>query len=254
MVIDDSKLIRLTVRKFLQEQVAVVVELDQVELLLQEPWRARDVDLLILDINLSGIDGISAMQKMQRIDSLRKLPVMILTAASDRQTVCKALACGAVEFMTKPLIRDELIRRVENVIGPLDDGVADRIQNEISRAKRGNTALAVIKITMESSTHSQVLRETQLQLQTTLRSIDTVLVSRERAIIVILPITGQEGGLVVSNTITEVIASRKDITIDCSLSQATYPDDGKTADELLNALKEREVANDFLLEQSAVRV
>ena len=253
MVIDDSKLIRLTVRKILEEQAVTVIELDQVEPLLQEPWRARDVDLLILDLNLSGLDGISAMQRMQCNDALRRLPIMILTATSDRQTVCKALACGAVEFMTKPVIRDELLRRVENVIGPLDDGIGDQLKNEISRAKRGNTAISLIKITLDKSLPSQIVRDTQLKLQATLRSIDSVLVSREMAIIVILPVTGREGALVVSNTITEAITDRKNVAIDFSLAQAVYPDDGKNAEELLKSLKEKEALNLGLLEQIAVK-
>ena len=253
MVIDDSKLVRLTVRKILEEQAVAVVELDQIELLLQEPWRARDLDLLILDLNLSGLDGISAMQKMQSIDALRKLPIMVLTSTADRLTVCRALSCGAVEFMTKPVSRPELLRRVENVLGPLDDGIVDQIKNEISRSKRGNTALSLIKITLDKSLPSQIVRDTQLKLQATLRSIDSVLVSREMAIIVILPVTGREGCLVVSNTITEAITDRKDVAIDFSLAQAVYPDDGKDAEKLLKSLKEKEALNLGLLEQIAVK-
>ena len=251
MVIDDSKLVRLTVRKILEEQAVAVVELDQVELLLQEPWRARDLDLLILDLNLSGLDGISAMQKMQSIDALRKLPIMVLTSTADRITVCRALSCGAVEFMTKPVSRPELLRRVENVLGPLDDGIVDQIKNEISRSKRGNTALSLIKITFDKSLPSQIMHETEVKLKSTLRSIDSVLVSREMAILVILPVTSRKGCNVVSNTITEAITARKDVAIDFSLAQAAYPDDGKDAEELLKSLKETEMLNLDLLEQIA---
>jgi DNA-binding response OmpR family regulator len=241
MIIDDSKLIRMTVRKFLEDYGVAVVELDRVEPLLEEPWRAHDINLLILDINLSGIDGISALQSMKRNETLRTLPVMILTAVSDRSTVCKAIAFGAVEFMTKPIVREELIGRIENVIGPLNDGVNDSIRKEISRAKRGKTELSIIRISFEKSTQPGIIRDTQLQLQGILRSIDSVLVSRDRAIIIILPVTGRTGSLVVSKSIIEAIEGRTDVSVNFFLSQAVYPDNGDSADALLLSLKEEEI-------------
>ena len=140
MIIDDSKLIRMTLRRMLECQGVEVVELDRVEPLLDEPWRADDVDLLILDINLPGLDGIAALQRMQTIEALKCLPVMILTTYSDRKTVFKAIEYGAVEFMTKPINNVELINRVESIIGPLSDGISDCVYSEVSRAKRGGTA------------------------------------------------------------------------------------------------------------------
>lgn len=241
MIIDDSKLVRMTVRKILEYYGVTVVELDRVELLLEEPWRAHDIHMLILDINLTGIDGLTALQNMKHSEILRNLPVMILTAMSDRSTVCKAIAFGAVEFMTKPIIREDLISRVENVIGPLNDGVKDCIGNEISRAKRGDTELSVIKITIDKSTPASIFRETQTQLQGILRSIDTVLVSRERAIIIVLPVTGRKGSLVVSKSIIEAMEGREDLAFDFFLSQAVYPDNGDSVDTLLASLQEEEI-------------
>ncbi len=241
MIIDDSKLVRMTIRKILEYYRVAVVELDRVEPLLEDPWRARDIQLLILDINLPGIDGITALQTMQHNEVLKNLPVMILTAISDRPTVCKAIALGAVEFLTKPIIREDLISRVENLIGPLNDGVRDCISNEINRAKRGGTALSIIMITFENSTPTRIFRETQTQLQGILRSIDTVLVSRERAITVVLPVTERKGSLIVSKAIIDAIEGRKDVTINFFLSQAVYPHNGDSVDALLTSLKEEEI-------------
>ena len=202
MVIDDSKLIRMTVRKILESQGIEVVELDAAEPLLEEPWRADDVNMLILDISLPGIDGLTALQQMQCNEALKCLPVMILSTYSDRPTVCKAIEYGAVEFMTKPVIGENLINRVDSIIGPLHDGVSDCIYNEMSRAKRGGTYLSIISISMGKSLSICALREIQKQLKGMLRCIDSVLISQDRALIVVLPLTGQAGCMVVNRKIS----------------------------------------------------
>ena len=239
MIIDDSKLIRMTVRKILESQGIEVVELDVAEPLLEEPWRADDVNMLILDINLPGIDGLSALQQMQCNETLKCLPVMILSTYSDRQTVCKAIECGAVEFMTKPVISENLINRVESIIGPLHDGVSDCIYNEMSRAKRGGTCLSIIRITVGKVLSICTLREMQKQLKEMLRSIDSVLISQEHSLIVVLPLTGQVGCMVVSKKISKVLESKKDLAADFFLSHVLFPENGDTADSLLELLKDK---------------
>ena len=233
MIIDDSKLIRMTLRRMLECQGVEVVELDRVEPLLDEPWRAGDVDLLILDINLPGLDGIAALQRMQTIEALKCLPVMILTTYSDRKTVFKAIEYGAVEFMTKPINNVELINRVESIIGPLSDGISDCVYSEVSRAKRGGTPLSIINVAIGQSLSSYMMKEFQKQIQEQMRGIDSVLISRQHTVVVVLPVTGESGCAVVTNKIRKVLAGRTDVGDEFSLSCAYFPEDGETADCLL---------------------
>lgn len=237
MVIDDSKLIRMTVRKILESQGVEVVELDAAEPLLEEPWRADDVNMLILDISLPGIDGLTALQQMQCNETLKCLPVMILSTYSDRPTVCKAIEYGAVEFMTKPVISENLINRVDSIIGPLHDGVSDCIYNEMSRAKRGGTCLSTIGITFGKPISLCTLRDMQKAIKGMLRSIDSVLISQERALIVVLPVTGQVGCMVVSKKISKALEGNTEIAADFLLSYVLFPENGDSADSLLALLK-----------------
>lgn len=237
MIVDDSKLIRMTLRKMLECQGVEVAELDRVEPLLDEPWRAGDIDLLILDINLPGLDGIAALQRMQTMEALKCLPVMILTTYSDRKTVLKAIEYGAVEFMTKPINSVALLNRVESIIGPLRDGVGDCVTNEVSRAKRGGTPLSIINVAIGRALSGFMMREIQRQIQEQMRGIDSVLISRGHKVVVVLPVTGQSGCNVVTNKITQILAGRADVGDDFSLSCAYFPEDGNTADCLLAKIR-----------------
>ena len=237
MIIDDSKIIRMTLRKMLECQGVEIAELDRVEPLLDEPWRAGDVDLLILDINLPGLDGISALQRMQTMEALKCMPVMILTTYSDRKTVYKAIEYGAVEFMTKPINSDTLINRIESIIGPLRDGISDCVANEVSRAKRGGTSLSIINVAIGRSLSGFMMREIQRQIQEQMRGIDSVLLSRGHTMVVVLPVTGQSGCKVVTNKIAQILAGRTDIGDDFSVSCAYFPEDGETADCLLAKIR-----------------
>ena len=240
MIIDDSRLIRLTVRRVLESQDIEVVELDSVDPLLEEPWRASDLDLLLLDVNLPGTDGISALKHMRNCEDLKCLPVMMLSSYSDRSTVCRAIEYGAVGFMTKPIVEDDLINRITNVLGPLSDGVSECLHNEINRAKRGNTTLSILKAKIGSKPSACMMRELKSQLKEVLRSIDSIWISRDHAFIIVLPITGEFGCKVVSKKIRKVLECRKDGAANFALAYVSFPDEGDNIESLLAVLNEKE--------------
>ena len=239
MIVDDSKLIRMTVKKTLEYHGIQVAELDCVETLLEEPWRTQDLDLLILDINLPGMDGISALRLMQEDPELKKLPVMIMTAYSECHNVHNAIKSGAVEFVIKPFVSEDLIERVENIIGPLQDDIRDCVFDEINRAKRGNTPLSIIKISFTKPPAISVARKIQQLLQEMLRRIDSVLISEENCLVAVLPITGEEGCLLVNEKISKALEEGADIPTGFAISCAFFTKEDDNADELLELLKIR---------------
>ncbi|MBA4416328.1 MAG: hypothetical protein C0392_00230 [Syntrophus sp. (in: bacteria)] len=74
----------------------------------------RTVDLLIMDINLPGMDGLSA------IDDLKKkiiAPILIITAYGTKKNAMEAISKGATDFFVKPIPLDELKIMVRRVLG-----------------------------------------------------------------------------------------------------------------------------------------
>ena len=74
------------------------------------------VDLILLDIQMPGMDGIKVMELIQNHDYWKQIPVIFLTAASDKHTVLKAGQMGAVGYIKKPFLPEDFVKRVETVL------------------------------------------------------------------------------------------------------------------------------------------
>jgi DNA-binding response OmpR family regulator len=70
----------------------------------------EDFDLLILDLGLPDIDGLSVLRELRRRGEL--LPVLILTARDDLHDKVEGLDAGAADYVTKPFRLEELLARV----------------------------------------------------------------------------------------------------------------------------------------------
>ena len=92
--------------------------------------RRSEPDLLLLDLHMPGIDGFAMFDLVRSAtDGDAYLPVVILTADSNRETRREALRRGATDFLTKPFDLDEVVLRSRNLLdgaipvpGPGDPG------------------------------------------------------------------------------------------------------------------------------------
>ncbi|NUS59659.1 MAG: response regulator, partial [Lysobacter sp.] len=73
---------------------------------------ARTPDLVLLDMLMPGMDGFQLLEEMRRHPQLQDMPVIFLTAAQDRELLLRAFDSGAVDYVTKPFIPEELLARV----------------------------------------------------------------------------------------------------------------------------------------------
>jgi two-component system sensor histidine kinase/response regulator len=78
---------------------------------------AQVPDLLLLDMMMPGMDGFELLAQIKQHPELRKLPAIFLTAAQDRDMLLRAFDAGAVDYVTKPFIPEELLARVTAHIG-----------------------------------------------------------------------------------------------------------------------------------------
>ena len=74
--------------------------------------RRTKPDLLLLDMMMPGMDGFALMREIKRDPSLMRIPTIFLTAAQDRELLLRAFDVGAVDYVTKPFIPEELLARV----------------------------------------------------------------------------------------------------------------------------------------------
>lgn len=74
---------------------------------------SQQFDLILLDINMPEMDGFEVCQEIRKNEKLNKVPVIFLSADSDRESILKGFELGAQDYVTKPFDSRELIVRVK---------------------------------------------------------------------------------------------------------------------------------------------
>lgn len=69
-------------------------------------------DLVLMDAIMPGMDGFETCRRLKRTSHLAHLPVIFMTGLSETQHVLEGLQAGGVDYVTKPIIVDELIARI----------------------------------------------------------------------------------------------------------------------------------------------
>jgi len=113
VIADDEAIIRLDLKEILEEAgLAVVAETgrgDEAVRLVDE----HRPDLAILDIKMPGLDGVSAARQ---IANRHDIPIMLLTAFSQRDLIQDARDAGVAAYLVKPFRKAELIPAVMAIL------------------------------------------------------------------------------------------------------------------------------------------
>ena len=73
-------------------------------------------DIILMDILMPGIKGIEACEMLNQDPVCRAIPVIMLSALDKDADKLRAFKVGAVDFLTKPIDRQELISRIEKAL------------------------------------------------------------------------------------------------------------------------------------------
>ena len=73
---------------------------------------AKQLDLILLDIMMPGIDGFSVCKTVKENPLTAPIPIIFLTAKTDIDAISKGFSLGAVDYITKPFHAEELVARV----------------------------------------------------------------------------------------------------------------------------------------------
>jgi len=78
--------------------------------------RNKQPDIIILDINLSGMNGFEALKKLQKCNETKGIPVLALSAAATKNNIEKGLKAGFLRYLTKPMNVIEVTDAIRNVL------------------------------------------------------------------------------------------------------------------------------------------
>ena len=97
---------------------------------------AVDPDLLLVDVEMPVMDGLTFCREVRSREGHRDLPLIILSSRVDYDTIAEGFEAGADEYLTKPFFADELLNKVESYLRPRP---ARRKEQILVLSSMGNT-------------------------------------------------------------------------------------------------------------------
>ncbi|TPG12816.1 response regulator [Sphingomonas oligophenolica] len=124
LFIEDDRMNRRVVKDMLDVAGAMMIEAESAEVGLKL-LDATDVDLLLVDLRMPGMDGITAIQHIRaRGDAKARLPVIVVTADTAPDLRERCLAAGADDVLFKPVAMEALFEAMGRLLaGDGGDGV-----------------------------------------------------------------------------------------------------------------------------------
>ena len=124
LIVDDDSIVRLILRRILHHHFdATTVEATNgVEALLA--LQDATFDLVVLDLRMPEMDGLTVLRTIRTKDWLASLPVVVLTADRNDESVHEFIRLGVSAYLTKPLNGAMIVERFAHILSPVQRGPA----------------------------------------------------------------------------------------------------------------------------------
>jgi CheY-like chemotaxis protein len=116
LIIEDNEFNLKFVRTLLKLEHYEVIETEDAEMGILKA-RNTSPDLILMDIQLPGMDGLEATRRIKEDPKLREIPVIALTAYAMDSDRTEALAAGCDDYLAKPFEPVQLLEIVKKHIG-----------------------------------------------------------------------------------------------------------------------------------------
>jgi class 3 adenylate cyclase len=116
--------------------------------------RTSEPDLVLLDIMMPKLDGISVLKKLKEDTALRFVPVILVTAKTDTRDVIAGLEAGADDYLTKPFDQAALVARVRSLLRI--KSLHDLVLTQAAKLEEQSEELAANNRSLEARVAAQV--------------------------------------------------------------------------------------------------
>ncbi len=116
LIVDDSESLRVQLRKCLQAKGHVVCEGHDGKHGLEVLKENTDTKLIICDVNMPNMDGITMCSKVKEDASISKVPIFMLTTESNEELKEKGKKVGVKAWITKPFDENKLLDAVAKIL------------------------------------------------------------------------------------------------------------------------------------------
>ncbi len=115
LIVEDEDAIRTMLKLVLQQSdfdVKAANDVKDAQIVIEE----EEPDLILLDWMLPGISGVEWARRLKKDESLKDIPIILLTAKGEEEDKVRGLEIGADDYMTKPFSPKELVARIRAVL------------------------------------------------------------------------------------------------------------------------------------------
>jgi DNA-binding response OmpR family regulator len=107
-----------------------------------------EVDLILMDIMLPGLDGLEACRRITKTERLQDIPIIVVTAKTEEKDLLAAFASGAMDYIRKPVNSVELVARVSSALMLREERITRKAREQelLMRTQELEQALREVKV------------------------------------------------------------------------------------------------------------
>ena len=144
LTVDDSKTIRMIVKKAFKPYDCELIEAENGQIGLETAAR-ENPGLIILDITMPVMTGIEMLEKLKSDPELKSIPVIMLTAESGKDNVMQIVKMGVQNYIVKPFKGEQLIDRVQGILA-LEEKAGKQDADVAEKYFKINDGITILKL------------------------------------------------------------------------------------------------------------
>ncbi len=117
LIVDDSKTVRNLVAFIMKKEGFRVTTAEDGLDGLEKLYAAEKVDLIVSDVNMPRMDGLSFIKTIREQEAYRVIPIVVLSTEGQDKDIKIGLSIGANLYMVKPAQPEKLVRNVKMLLG-----------------------------------------------------------------------------------------------------------------------------------------
>ena len=119
LVVDDFSTMRRIVRGLIKEMGGQFIEEAEDGVNALQVLRANKIDFVVSDINMPNMNGFELLGAIKKDESLKHLPVLMVTAEARKEDIVRAAQDGAAGYIVKPFTKATLEEKVQKIMQKL---------------------------------------------------------------------------------------------------------------------------------------
>jgi len=117
LIVDDSKTVRNLVAFIMKKEGFKVTTAEDGLDGLEKLYSATEVDLIVSDVNMPRMDGLTFIKTVREQDAYKDIPIVVLSTEGQDKDIQTGLTVGANLYMVKPAQPEKLVRNVKMLLG-----------------------------------------------------------------------------------------------------------------------------------------